>query len=88
MALRDQLSHRSYLAEPLTAELEDRNARRRKRCIREARFPRLTCLAGLELAAAPSVDPVQFSALERGAWIDAAGPIAVFGDSGTASHSC
>ena len=82
-ALRDRLSHRAFLAELLTAELEDRNARRRERRIREARFPRLKQLADFDLAAAPSIDPALLSALERGDWIDAAEPVVLLGDSGT-----
>ena len=87
-ALRDRLSHRAFLAELLTAELEDRNARRRERRIREARFPRLKQLADFDLAAAPSIDPALLSALERGDWIDAAEPVVLLGDSGTASRTC
>ncbi len=82
-ARRDQLSHRAYLVELLSAEFEDRNARLRERRIREARFPRLKYLADFDLAAAPSVDPVQLAALERGHWIDAAEPVVLVGDSGT-----
>ena len=82
-ALRDRLSHRAFLAELLTAELEDRNARRRERRIREARFPRLKQLADFDLAAAPTIDPALLSALERGDWIDAAEPVVLLGDSGT-----
>jgi len=82
-ALRDRLSHLAFLAELLTAELEDRNARRRERRIREARFPRLKQLADFDLSAAPTVDPTLLTALERGDWIDAAEPVVLLGDSGT-----
>ena len=82
-AVRDRLSHRAFLAELLTAELEDRNARRRERRIREARFPRLKQLADFDLAAAPTIDPALLSALERGDWIDAAEPVVLLGDSCT-----
>ena len=82
-ALRDRQSHLGYLAELLAAELEDRNARRRERRIREARFPRLKHLAEFDLAAAPSVDPAVLTALESGAWIDAGEPVVLLGDSGT-----
>ena len=82
-ALRDRQSHLAYLAELLQAELEDRNARRRERRIREARFPRLKHLADFDLAAAPGVDPVLLTALEGGAWIDAGEPVVLLGDSGT-----
>ena len=56
-ALRDRLTHLAYLAEVLSAELDDREARRRERRIHEARFPRLKLLADFDLAAAPTVDP-------------------------------
>ena len=67
-ALRDRLTHLAYLAEVLSAELDDRDARRRERRIHEARFPRLKHLADFDLAAAPTVDPAML-ALERGEWI-------------------
>ncbi len=56
-ALRDRLSHLAYLAELLSAELDDREARRRERRTAEARFPRLKHLADFDLEAAPMVDP-------------------------------
>ena len=82
-ALRDRLSHLAFLAELLTAELEDRNARRRERRIREARFPLLKQLADFDLSAAPTVDPALLTAQERGDWIVAAKPVVLLGDSGT-----
>ena len=82
-ALRERLSHLAYLAEVLQAELDDREARRRERRIREARFPRLKLLADFDLAAAPTVDPALLAALERGEWIDAGQPVVLLGDSGT-----
>ena len=53
-ALRDRLTHLAYLAEVLSAELDDREARRRERRIHEARFPRLKYLADFDLAASPT----------------------------------
>ncbi|MXV79905.1 MAG: AAA family ATPase [Chloroflexi bacterium] len=82
-ALRDRLSHLAFLAELLTAEIEDRNARRRERRIRKARFPRLKSLADFDLSAAPTVDPALLNVIERGAWIDAAEPVELLGDSST-----
>ena len=82
-ALRDRLSHRAYLAELLSAELDDREARRRERRITEARFPRLKHLADFDLEAAPTVDPTMLAALERCEWIDAGEPVVLLGDSGT-----
>ena len=82
-ALRDRLTHRAYLAELLSAELDDREARRRERRIVEARFPRLKRLADFELTAAPTVDPTMLATLERGEWIDAGQPVLLLGDRGT-----
>ena len=39
-AARERLTHRVYLAEVLTAEVDHRAARRRIRRVHEARFPR------------------------------------------------
>ncbi|MDQ3127683.1 MAG: IS21-like element helper ATPase IstB [Chloroflexota bacterium] len=82
-AVRDRLTHRAYLAEVFTAELDDREARRRERRIIEARFPRLKHLAEFDLGAAPSINPATLAALETGAWIDAGEPLVLLGDSGT-----
>ena len=82
-ALRDRLTHLAYLAEVLSAELDDRDARRRERRIHEARFPRLKLLADFDLAAAPTVDPAMLATLERGEWIAAGQPVVLLGDSGT-----
>lgn len=82
-ALRERLTHRAYLAEVLSAELDDREARRRERRIVEARFPRLKRLSEFDLGAAPSIEPAALATLERGAWIDAGQPVVLLGDSGT-----
>ena len=82
-ALRDRLTHLAYLAEVLSAELDDRDARRRERRIHEARFPRLKLLADFDLAAAPTVDPAMLAALERCEWIASGQPVVLLGDSGT-----
>ena len=50
----------------LSAELDDRDARRRERRIHEAHFPRLKHLADFDLAAAPTVAPAMLATLERG----------------------
>ena len=82
-ALRDQLTHRGYLAELLTAELDDRQARRRERRIAEARFPRLKHLADFDLSAAGSIDPAMLATLESGEWLAAGESVVLLGDSGT-----
>ena len=81
--MRDRVTHRAYLAEVFSAELDDREARRRERRIVEARFPRLKRLAEFDLGAAPSINPATLATLETGAWIDAGEPVVLPGDSGT-----
>jgi len=82
-ALRERLTHRAYLAEVLSAELDDREARRRERRIAEARLPRLKRLSEFDLSAAPTIEPAALAALETCAWIDAGEPVVLLGDSGT-----
>jgi len=40
-AAKERLTHRAYLAEVLSAEVDERDGRRRARRLLEARFPRL-----------------------------------------------
>jgi DNA replication protein DnaC len=82
-AVRDRLTHLGYLAELLSVEVEDREARRRERRINEARFPRTKRLAEFDLGAAASIDPALLATLATGAWIDAGEPVVLLGDSGT-----
>jgi DNA replication protein DnaC len=82
-AARDRRTYRSYLAEVLDAEVEDREERRRERRIAEARFPRLKRLGDFDLSAAPSVSPGVLAALATCTWIDAGEPVVLLGDSGT-----
>lgn len=87
-ALRERLTHRAYLAEVLSAELEDRDARLRERRIAEARFPRLKRLSEFDLGAAPTIEPAVLASLESGAWITAGEPVVLLGDSGTGKTHC
>jgi DNA replication protein DnaC len=82
-AAREGLSHRSYLAEVLAAEVDQRAERRRIRRVGEARFPRLKRLEDFEFSAAPTVSAATVATLARGAWIDAAEPVCLVGESGT-----
>ncbi len=82
-AARERLSHRAFLAEVLSAECDDREARRRLRRVAEARFPRVKRLDAFDLSAVPSLPPATFAALAEGAWIDAGQPVVLLGDSGT-----
>jgi DNA replication protein DnaC len=82
-AARERLSHRSFLAEVLTAECDDRDSRRRIRRVLEAKFPRTKRLQDLDLSALPGLPPATLAHLAGLAWIDAGEPVVVLGDSGT-----
>ena len=82
-AARERLSHKAFLAEVLTAECDDRDARRRIRRVGEARFPRTKRLADFDLSALPTLPPATLAHLAGGTWIDAGEPVVLLGDSGT-----
>jgi len=82
-AARDRQTHRTFLAEVLGAELEERDGRRRERRIAEARFPRLKRLADFDLSAAPSIPAATIAALSALAWLTAGEPVVLLGDPGT-----
>jgi DNA replication protein DnaC len=82
-AARDRLTHRAYLAELLSAETDTRDARRRDRRVKEAKFPRVKRLADFDLSAAPGVAPATLATLASGTWIDHGTPLVLLGDSGT-----
>jgi len=81
-AAKERLTHRGFLAEVLTAEVDDRHERRRARRVVEARFPRLKHLAEFDTAASP-VGDATIATLAAGAWIDRGEPVVLLGDSGT-----
>ena len=82
-AARERLSHGAFLAEVPTAECDDRDARRRVRLVREAKFPRAKRLTDFDLTALPDLPPATLAELADGAWIDAGEPVVLLGDSGT-----
>ena len=82
-AARDRLTHRAYLADVLSAELDEREGKRRDRRIAEARFPRLKRLADFDLAAAPAIAPATLASLTALAWVTAGEPVVLLGDPGT-----
>lgn len=83
IAVRERQTHLGFLAEVLTAEVDDRSDRRRARRINEAKFPRLKRLAEFNTDAVPSITAAQLATLASGAWIDAGQPLVLLGDSGT-----
>ncbi len=82
-AASEHLTHRAYLAEVLTAEVDEREGRRRARRVVEARFPRVKRLSEFDCAASPNVNAATVATLAAGAFIDAGEPLCLIGDSGT-----
>jgi len=82
IAVRERQTHLCYLAELLSAEIDDRTSRRRTRRIAEARFPRIKRLADFNPDAIPGI-AATLATLATGAWIDAGEPVVLLGDSGT-----
>jgi DNA replication protein DnaC len=82
-AARERLSHRSFLAEVLSVECDERDSRRRVRRVLEAKFPRAKRLEDLDLTALPGLPPATLAHPTSGAWIDAGEPVVILGDSGT-----
>jgi len=82
-AARERLTHQAYLAEVLAAECDDREARRRDRRVKEAKFPRTKRLEDFDTTAVTDLPPATLAHLATGAWIDAGQPLVLLGDSGT-----
>ena len=56
-AAKQRLSHKAFLAEVLTAECDERDARRRVRLVHEAKFPRTKRLADFDHTRIPDLTP-------------------------------
>jgi DNA replication protein DnaC len=56
-AVRERLTHKAYLAEVLSAECDDRHARRRLRRVKEAKFPRPKRLEDFDATAIKDLPP-------------------------------
>jgi DNA replication protein DnaC len=82
-AAKQRLSHKAFLAEVLTAECDEREARRRIRLVNEAKFPRTKRLADFDHTRIADLTPAVLGHLASGAWIDAGEPLVLLGDSGT-----
>ena len=82
-AAKERVTHRAYLAEVLSAEVDQRDGRRRTRRLLEAHFPRIKRLEDFDLTVAAHINPATLAALAKGAWIDAGEPVVLIGDSGT-----
>src|SRR5215213_7194189 len=65
-AAKQRLSHKAFLAEVLTAECDERDARRRVRLVHEAKFPRTKRLADFDLTRIPDLTPALLGTLAAG----------------------
>lgn len=83
IAVRERHTHLGFLAEVLSAEVDDRTERRRARRVAEARFPRIKRLSEFNVDAVPAINAAQLAALAAGGFMDAGEPIVLLGDSGT-----
>jgi DNA replication protein DnaC len=81
-ALRARASHLGYLADVLSAEIDDRAERRRSRRIKEAHFPRMKRLGDFDTRLSP-VGEATIALLERGDFMERGEPVCLLGDSGT-----
>ena len=80
---KQRLSHKAFLAEVLTAECDERDARRRIRRVNEAKFPRTKRLSDFDPDRLPDLPPATLAHLAGGTWIDNGEPLVLLGDSGT-----
>src|SRR3954451_12705608 len=83
IAMRERHTHLGFLAEVLSAEVDDRSERRRVRRINEAKFPRIKRLADFNLEAVPTIGPATLAKLATGSYLEAGEPVVLLGDSGT-----
>lgn len=82
-ATRQQAGYKGFLAELLSLECDEREARRKTRLVREAAFPRAKRIDDFDFDANPLVNPALIHTLAKGAWITAGQPLCLIGDSGT-----
>lgn len=79
-AARAGFTHRAYLAELLSLEVDERDLRRWERRVSEARFPRIKRLVDFDLSAVPTVSPASFAAVAGLGWLDAGEPLCLLPD--------
>ena len=82
-ASKQRLSHKAYLAEVLSAECDERDARRQIRRVKEAKFPRTKRLTDFDTATLPDLPTATLADLAGCRWIDKGEPLILLGDSGT-----
>ena len=82
-AVQQQQPYLTYLAELLSAEVDERERHTIERRIKEARLPRIKTLEDFDFSAASLVSAPQIRELAEGGYINRAEPIIFIGDSGT-----
>lgn len=82
-ARREQHSPLDYLAELLSAEVDERERRTIERRLKEARLPRLKTLEDFDFRATPQLSAGYLQELAGGGYLERAEPIIFIGDAGT-----
>jgi DNA replication protein DnaC len=82
-AVQQQQPYLTYLAELLSAEVDERERHTIERRIKDARLPRIKALEDFDFSAASLVSAPQIRELAEGGYINRAEPIIFIGDSGT-----
>jgi DNA replication protein DnaC len=82
-ATREQQTPIAYLAALLEAEVHERQERRERRRLIDARFPQIKRLEEFRFADNPKIPQATIAALAEGAWIADRESIILVGDSGT-----
>jgi DNA replication protein DnaC len=82
-AVQQQQPYLTYLAELLSAEVDERERHTIERRIKDGRLPRIKTLEDFDFSAAPLVSAPQIRELAEGGYINRAEPIIFIGDSGT-----
>ena len=82
-AAKERVTHRAYLAEVLSAEVDQRDGRRRARRLSKPASRASNDSTTSTSPPPPNINPATLAALAKGAWIDAGEPVVLIGDSGT-----
>lgn len=82
-ATREQQTPIAYLAALLEAEVHERQERRERRRLIDARFPQIKRLEEFRFADNPKIPQATIAALAEGSWISDRESIILVGDSGT-----
>lgn len=82
-ALHHQAGYKTFLAQLLAAECDERETRRKIRAVKAAAFPRIKRVEEFDFTANPNITPAVVHTLAGGTWIREGRPLCLIGDSGT-----